>query len=259
MSNDHSTWHQDEAFWRDFADLMFGPEHFAQAAEQVPQLMALTGLSGGRILDLGCGPGRHSLPLAAAGWQVTAVDRSAGLLADLRRRAEAAGLSERIDVIEADMRDFEQPEAFEAVWLMWTSFGYFEDESDHDAVLHRVYRSLVEGGCLVLDMVGLEYLCRHLQPIHATDLDDGRVLIERPALTEDLTRLDNEWLLIDGDRVRRAAFSHRVWSGEAMMALLRRHGFQIEGVYGDFTGAPYDLDSERQIVVARSQPLIDPD
>ena len=252
MSNDHSTWHQDEAFWRDFGPLMFGPEAFTQAAEQVPELLALAGLTTGRVLDLGCGPGRHSLPLAEAGCAVTAVDRSAGLLADLRDRATAAGLNEAIEVVEADMREFQREQAFDLALVMWTSFGYFDDEADHDQVLQNLYMSLVEGGCLILDMVGLEYLCRHLQAIHATDLDDGRLLIERPALTDDLTRLDNEWLLIDGEQVRRAQFSHRVWSGEAMIGLLRRNGFIIEGVYGDFTRAEYDLDSERQIVVART-------
>lgn len=256
MSIDHSTWHQDEDFWRDFGPLMFGADAFAQAAEQVPDLLALAGLETGRVLDLGCGPGRHSLPLAAAGCAVTAVDRSAGLLADLRQRASAAGLEGAIEVVEADMREFQREQAFDLALLMWTSFGYFDDEADHDRVLENVYKSLTEGGCLILDMVGLEYLCRHLQPIHASDLEDGRLLIERPTLTEDLTRLDNEWLLIDGhgqdDRVRRAQFSHRVWSGEAMTGLLRRNGFIIEGVYGDFTRGEYDLDSERQIVVART-------
>jgi hypothetical protein len=39
-----------------------------------------------------------------------------------------------------------------------------------------------------------------MEPVHLTEYDDGRMLLERPALVDDMTRLDNEWLLIDGDR-----------------------------------------------------------
>ena len=83
-----------------------------------------------------------------------------------------------------------------------------------------------------------------------TEYDDGRLLLERPMLTDNMTRLDNEWLLIDGESVMRTEFSHRVWSAGDLQSLLTRHGFNVVAIYGDYDGADYDLEAERMIVIA---------
>jgi len=236
----------DEAFWRTFGPLMFNKESFAEAAEQVPQLVNLAGVEPKQVLDLGSGPGRHALPLARSGYTVTAVDTSAGLLEKLE--AERGQLP--IETICADMREFVRDQTYDLVLVMWTSFGYFEDESDHEKVLNNIRQSLRPDGRVVLDLVGLEYLCRSLEPAHVTEYDDGRLLLERPSLTDNMSRLDNEWLLIDGDRVERINFSHRVWSAGEVRTLLERNGLHVHGIYGSYEGADYDLEAERMVVVA---------
>ena len=204
MSND---WYLDDEFWRNFGSLMFNADTFARGSQEVQQLLELLGGKPTTALDLGCGPGRHALPLADAGLEVTAVDTSPSLLAQLEdQRGDRA-----IEIVEADMREFSRPQAFDLIVVMWTSFGYFEDESDHERVLANIRESLKPGGRLVLDLVGLEYLCRNLQPVHLTEYDDGRILVERPDLTENMTRLENEWMLIDGDQVHTT--SSRTGSG----------------------------------------------
>jgi SAM-dependent methyltransferase len=240
-------WYLDDEFWRNFGSLMFNADTFARGAEEVQQLLELLGGGASTVLDLGCGPGRHALPLADAGLKVTAVDTSPSLL----RQLEAQRGDRAIEIVEADMREFVRPEAFDLVIVMWTSFGYFTDEADHARVLDNIRNSLEPGGRLVLDLVGLEYLCRHLEPVHLTEYDDGRILVERPDLTEHMTRLDNHWMLIDGDRVHDHDFSHRVWSAGEIGALLRARGFEVEHLYGGYAGENYDLDAERLIVIAR--------
>lgn len=227
---------------------MFSEAQFNEAAEQVPRLLARLGLERGTVLDLGCGPGRHALPLARAGLEVTAVDTSAYLLGGLETRADIEGVT--VETVQADMRVFERPGAFDAVLLMWTSFGYFEDEADHGRVLDRVAASLKPGGRLLLDLVGLETLIRDLQPVHCTEYEDGRLLVERPVLTEANTRLENEWLLIDQDRVFRREWSHRVWSAGELTRLIEAHGLTVTAIDGDLDGTPYDLESDRLIVIA---------
>lgn len=243
MSKD---WYLEDDFWRNFGPLMFNEDSFHQAAEQLPGLLDLLAIEPKAVLDLGCGPGRHALPLAASGYPVTAVDTSRTLLDHL----EAARGELPIEIIEADMREFVRADSFDLVLVMWTSFGYFADEADHEQVLANIHQSLKAGGRLVLDLVGVEYLARSLEPAHVTEYDDGRLLLERPALIDDMTRLDNEWLLIDGDQVLRTHFSHRVWSAGEIRTLLRRCGFEVEAIYGDYDGAEYDLDAERMIVIA---------
>lgn len=242
-------WYLEEDFWRTFGPLMFNEDTFASGADEIADLVELAGIAPGPVLDLGSGPGRHALPLARAGYPVTAVDTSRLLLDQLK---ESAG-ELPIELVEADMRQFRREQAFDLVLVMWTSFGYFRDEADHVQVLANIHDSLKPGGRLVLDLVGVEYLARNLEPVHLTEYDDDRLLIERPLLTDNLTRLENEWLLIDGDTVHRAEFSHRVWSAGEITALLSRCGFDVLGIYGDCRGGLYDLDAERLVVVAENQ------
>ena len=54
------SWFQDEAFWREGYRFMFSDDAVRAAREQVDQLLALTGLENGCVLDIGCGPGRHA-------------------------------------------------------------------------------------------------------------------------------------------------------------------------------------------------------
>jgi len=239
-------WYLDDEFWRNFGSLMFNDDTFARGEQEVQQLLELLGGSPRTVLDLGCGPGRHTLPLADAGLHVTAVDTSPSLLRQLAsRRAGRA-----IEIVQADMREFVRESAFDLVVVMWTSFGYFDDEDDHRRVLANIRQSLGPDGRLVLDLVGLEYLCRNLQPVHLTEYDDGRVLIERPVLIDHMTRLENEWMLVDGERVHHHSFSHRVWSAGEIRGLLAEQGFEVAGVAGDWAGRAYDLEAERLIIIA---------
>ncbi len=245
MSRD---WYLEEDFWRTFGPLMFNEDTFASGAEEVANLVELAGIAPGPVLDLGAGPGRHALPLARAGYPVTAVDTSRLLLDQLEQAVDELP----IEIVEADMRQFRREQAFDLVLVMWTSFGYFRDEADHLRVLANIHASLKPGARLVLDLVGVEYLARNLEPVHLTEYDDDLLLIERPLLTDNLTRLENEWLLIDGDRVHRAEFSHRVWSAGEIGALLARSGFEVLGMYGDCRGGLYDLEAERLVVIAET-------
>lgn len=244
-----SHWYGDEEFWSTFGGLMFSESQFNDAAEQVPALLERLALRGGAVLDLGCGPGRHALPLARAGLDVTAVDTSERLIERLRARASEAGLD--IEALVDDMRTFRRPDAFDAVVVMWTSFGYFDEEGDHRAALDRCLENLRPGGWLVLDLVGLETLCRTLEPVHLTEFEDGRLLVERPVLVDRNTRLENEWILIDGERARRATWSHRVWSAGEIARLVETAGFELEAIDADLERTPYDFDAERMMVFAR--------
>ncbi len=242
-------WYIDEDFWRKFGPLMFGDEQFSEAAGQVPTLLTRIGLKAGAVLDLGCGPGRHALPLARAGLEVTAIDTSEVLLDELRRRAADERLE--IEIRCEDMREFARPDAFDAIFVMWTSFGYFEDEADHDRVLAGIFESLKPGGVVVLDLLGLETLCRTLEPVHLTENADGSLLIERPVLVDHNTRLENEWILVRDNRADRAVFSHRVWSAGEIARLVELAGLELEAIDGDLHGTPYDFESERMYVFAR--------
>lgn len=241
-------WYEDESLWNSFYDCLFTPESFEQAEREVAAICRLTGISAGAALDLGAGPGRHSLALARRGFRVTAVDLSEFLIARGRQRAEADGLD--VEWVRADMREFQREEAFDLAVSMMTSFGYFEDPADDVQVLENVCASLAPGGVFVLDMAAKEWICRNVQPVHLREFDDGRLLVERPVLTENLTWIENEWILVDGDRAVRHHWGHRMYSGQELADRLFAAGFEEVSLYGNLDGVDFDIDAERLVAVA---------
>ena len=66
-------WFEDEAFWIDLEPFLFPDERMSAGEEEIQQILGLIDFHGQAVLDLCCGPGRHTVPLARRGFQVTAV------------------------------------------------------------------------------------------------------------------------------------------------------------------------------------------
>lgn len=249
MNDVASEWFADESFWQTTFPHMFPPSRFAAAAAEVDQLLALAGCSGGRVLDLACGPGRHAIELAARGFAVTGVDRSAFLLAHARARAAAQGLT--IEWVHADMRDVELPGGFDLALSLFTSFGFFADDADNQRVLAQVAGMLRPGGTLVLDVGGKEVLARIFEPTASREVPGGLV-VHRRRVTDDWCRLANEWLLVEDGRVTTFRFQHWIYSARELREMCRRAGFASIAVYADYAGAPYGPEASRLVIVAQT-------
>jgi SAM-dependent methyltransferase len=242
---DHA-WFDNEAFWRDLYPYMFPVERLAAAPEQIAQIMALTGVSSGSVLDLCCGPGRHSAALAAQGFSVTGVDRTEYLLD--RARADAAP---GIEYVLEDMREFHRPAAFDLVVNLFTSFGYFEEPGDDLRVLRNVVENLRPGGTLVMELLGKEYLAKHYVNARCLDYSDGTVLLQRAKIREDWTRVFCDWTIIRDGLARNYKFDHTVYSGRELKELLLRAGFAEVRLHGDLRGSEYGPEALRLVAVAR--------
>jgi SAM-dependent methyltransferase len=242
-------WFEDEELWRDFYDTMFRPERFAAAEQETGQIIALTRSNGGAVLDLCCGPGRHSTSFAQRGFKVTGVDRSRFLLDRARERALTAGVE--VEWVEQDMRRFSRPGAFDLACSLSTSFGYFEEEADNLCVLRNVHASLVPGGAFVIDVVGKEQLARIWQNVGCTRFGDRSLVVQRRHVYADWTRIRNEWILIEEGRAKSYTFDHALYSGRELKALLLESGFVKVCLFGNLEGTPYGLDASRLVALAR--------
>ena len=130
------TW---DAFFSDFYLRAYASdERDAEAEVQALAAARLAGCpEGGELLDVPCGFGRHSVPLAGAGYKVTGVDRSSALLEEARRRGY--GLS----FVQADYRQLPfADDSFDAALNLFTSLGYLGDDEDVKvlAEIRRVLR-----------------------------------------------------------------------------------------------------------------------
>jgi SAM-dependent methyltransferase len=249
MKHDDGNWFESESFWTALFPFMFPEASFAAAAENVPKVAALTGVAGGQVLDLACGPGRYAIPLAQAGYAVTGVDRTRFLLDKARERASRAGA--KIEWIEQDMRDFIRPAAFDLALNVFTSFGYFDEWAENRRVLANIYASLKPGGAFLFDHLGKEVLAARFQPTRSDSLPDGTLLFHRQSIMDDWSRIEAEWTLVAGDRATRFRLRHWLYSGQEIRELLAGVGFVEIALQGTLDGAPYDPQAQRLIAFAR--------
>jgi SAM-dependent methyltransferase len=240
-------WYTNETFWREGYRFMFSDEAFAAAREQADLIITLAGISAGRALDLCCGPGRHAVPLALRGFNVTAVDASPFLLGKAVEHANAAGAD--IEFVRADMRGFRRPASFDLAISMFSSFGYFGDEKDDRKVAENLHASLRPGGVAVIDVMSKELTGRFRDA--AVSEAEGVTRVERHEIVDSWTRIKSEWILIDGNGVQRFQFAVRIYSGRELRDLLREAGFEDVRLYGDLTGRPYGPSASRLIALAR--------
>ena len=158
---------------------------FTKGTEQeVEFLVGALGLQPGmRVLDVGCGPGRHSLSLARRGMTVVGVDHSPDFVQLARDAAEADGLS--AEFLELDVRDLgvRRVSSTPAVCLCQGGFGLLGGH-DEPAVFRRIARALVPGGRLALSAFSSAFAVRFLEDGETFDPATG-VLHERSLVRDE--------------------------------------------------------------------------
>jgi SAM-dependent methyltransferase len=244
------TWHESDDFWEATAPIMFGNQRWEAAPVEVDQVVRLLGVSpGATILDLCCGPGRHSLEFARRGFSVTGVDRTAVYIERAQEQAAAEGLA--VEFVQEDMRRFCRPHAFDAAVSLFTSFGYFEDPAENRQVLANVRDSLRDEGSLILEMMGKEVLARIFRERDWGE-QDGILFLEERKVSKNWSWMENRWVLLRGQERREFEVSHWLYSAAELSAMLKECGFSSVDVYGDLEGAPYDHRARRLVVVAHA-------
>ena len=195
-----------------------------------------------RVLDLCCGPGRHALPLAAAGYAVTGIDRDATAI----ERAHVAA-AERATFLQRDVRALADLDGvWDAVIIMWASFGYFGAD-ENVTLLRDIHAKLRPGGRLVLDVYHREWFAAHQGEYRRRHT--GVDIVERKQLDGD--RLSVE-LRYDGiDVVDR--FSWQVFSPAELSDVLADVGFSAVALCTGFD-EPWPATAQQprmQLVVER--------
>jgi SAM-dependent methyltransferase len=242
-------WHEDDRFWEIMAPFMFSEEQWRAATLDVDLIIPMLFIDpGAAVLDLGCGPGRHSLELARRGFAVTGVDRTAAYLNEARRRAAEQDLA--VEFVQADMRQFSRPDAFAGAINLFTTFGYFEDPQENKQVLVNVHQSLQSGGVLVMEMTGKEILARVFQQRDWQELNGILFLAERK-VARNWSWMENRWIKIDGAGRHEYRITHWLYSAAELTSLLMECGFGEVMVYGDLERNPYDHTAKRLVVSAR--------
>jgi len=199
---------------------------------------------GANLLDLACGKGRHSITLNELGYTVLGVDLSANSV-----KIASKNTSDTLSFAIHDMRNVIREKKFAAVFNLFTSFGYFDEESDNLSVLNAVHSMLEEKGLLVIDFMNANHVINNLVKSEVKHVDDINFHIER--------KFDGKHIYKEiefSDQGTNFHFTERVQAltFDIFEKLLLQSGFRILRTFGDFDLSPFDnIESNRLILIAQ--------
>jgi ubiquinone/menaquinone biosynthesis C-methylase UbiE len=213
----------------------------------------------GPVLELGCGTGRISVPVARAGARLVGIDRSAEMLARGRQRLRRAKLQHRALLVRGDIRalPFRRRPGFDLVMAPYGILQSLTRERDLVETLQSVARVLRRGALFGIDLVPdlprwSEYKGRMSL---AGPRGRGRLtLVEsvRQDRKRHLTIFDHEYIERRGAkrRVHRFSLTFRTLSVPQMARRLEAAGFRIQAVLGDYQGGPWDTRADTWVILA---------
>ena len=220
---------------------------------------------GSPVLELGCGTGRVALHLARAGFQVTGLDTSKGMLALARHKLVRAGLVDEVRLLEADLCDFALDQRFAMATLAINTFMHFLTVADQVRVLTNARGHLKPGGLLVIDLPRVDRSLlmeageRFAVSEVLTDPETGRPILKLVTATLDLATQTQHLMLVydetdKGGVVHRttASFDVHCFFRYELELLLDRAGFDVEALYGSYDLDPYEDEGERMVCLARA-------
>ncbi len=156
-----------DAHWFDAVADFLGPAYlrnaFTKGTDQEVEFLvdALRLEPGMRVLDVGCGPGRHSLAFARRGFAVVGIDHSTGFVRLARDAAAAGELDAAFE--ELDVRELDRPGEFDAaICLCQGGFGLLGGHDEID-VFGRIAATVRPGGALAVSAFSAAFAVRHLE------------------------------------------------------------------------------------------------
>ena len=230
----------------------------AEFVEDIPFYLSLVQRYGQPVLELACGTGRITIPIAEAGYQVTGLDLSTGMLSFAREKAAAKSV--QVEWIQADCREFDLDRQFAFVFFPFNSIAHLHDLLSLEACFAKVREHLMPEGRFVIDMFNpkIEYLIRDpstRRPVQEYDDPDGNgtVVLTENNVYDRASQLNHiKWYFSIGGRdVAVEELNMRIFYPQELDALLKYNGLPVEAKYGEYDGSPFGSHSAKQLVVCR--------
>jgi len=208
-----------------------------------------------KILELCCGTGRLTLPLANAGYQITGVDITQSMLNQALKKAKEKKLT--IEFILGDMRTLELNEKFDCIFIPFNSIHHLYQNEDLFKTFEVVKKHLKPNGIFLFDCYNpnIHYICeaeKELQNIAKYITDDGReVEIKQQLKYEYKTQISRiTWhYFINNQFDSIQNLDMRMYYPQEIDAYLKLYGFKIKHKFGSFDDNLFDNNSTKQIFV----------
>lgn len=183
-------------------------------------------------LDLCCGPARHLVQLSEAGLDVVGFDLSASLLRTAQSRLDSGGFPRKLVRGSMNRLPF-QPSFYWAINL-FTSFGYFEQDTDNEQVLRDVTRALCPSGRFLMDFMNEPFVRATLKPFSTETTPDGIVIESRRSIEGTSPRVIKRMKIRMGQQTRELVESVRLYTAKDLEQMFARCGLKVVRSWGDF-------------------------
>ena len=210
-----------------------------------------------RILELCCGTGRLTLPIAQDGYNICGVDITPSMLEKAKTKAIESGLD--IDFIEADIRTLNLPNSYDLIFIPFNSIHHLYKNEDLFKALKSVKKHLKNDGIFLLDCFNpnLQFIVEseNKQKVIAQyTTNDGRnIVIKERMHYENSSQINRiEWHYeINGKFDSIQNLDMRLFFPQELNAYIASAGFKIIHKFGSFDEAPFNDTSEKQIFVCQ--------
>lgn len=248
------------AGWDDYAAFYDWENARTMARRDLPFWKRVAAAAAGPILELGCGTGRVTVPLARAGIPLVGIDLSEPMLDRARTRLRRARLTARARLVRGDIRRLPfEAETFAVIAAPYGILQSLVRERDLAATLSAIAAALRPGGRLVVDLVAdLPAWREYREETKLRGWRPGRrahlTLVEsvRQDRRRGLTIFDQEFVERRGRLVssRRFALAFRTLSVPQMARRLERAGLRVAARLGSYEGDPWTRESDTWILIA---------
>ncbi len=233
----------DKAWFREWFDenylLIYSHRDESDAKKQIELLLnTIKPQIDDKILDLGCGEGRHVSILGKKGFDITGLDLSEDLLKSGRMK------NPELKLLHGDMRNI--PGKFKVILSLFTSFGYFDDDNENINVIKGVYDSLENGGHFWLDFLNSKYVTANVVKESFFKIGKECDVIEKREIVNN--RVIKNITIIKNGNKKRYMESVRLFSKEELSDIFTQEGFKIKNIFGDYLGEDWTINSPRTII-----------
>ncbi len=235
--------------------LHYDAQH-VEIVEDIPFYIAKAKKYSEPILELACGTGRITIPIARQGFDATGLDISEGMLKVAKEKAQREHLS--CEFIHADCRKFSLPKKYNLIFIPFNSIAHIHDRGSFEALCDSVKEHLAENGHFIIDIFNpkLEIFMSDTNkrfPVAEYENPYGHetVIITENNIYERATQINHiKWYYKIGNEDEFAVeFNMRIYYPEELDNLLYYNGFEIVEKFGDFDESPFESSSPKQIII----------
>lgn len=202
-----------------------------------------------RVLDLGCGRGRHAVPLAAGGAEVTACDLSRPYLRTAQQRAERRGV--KVAWKRLDYRAMTFEKQFDAVLSLYSSFGYYDDGTNRDT-LARMANALAPGGQLFLEVQNRDGVLQTGPSVALSSLPGGAEILREYTFDSHTSTRTLRFRYLNGAQLQEGGYVKiRLYSLHELNTLCQEVGLRPCEYYASVDRDPLELFSKKIFLIAQ--------